>query len=88
MDQIKRKCKRGQREALLRFLEKLHGLSIALGAAGIALNQESKILDEELDNVVLSKKYNKHGRRLLCLSLRIGRFVDNAAAEKSEVLTL
>lgn len=86
MDQIKRKCKRGQREALLRFLEKLHGLSMALEAAGIALGQESVILDEELDNMVLSKKYFKHGNRLVNLSMRVDSFVDYVANKKSEVL--
>lgn len=87
MERIKKKCKRGQREALLRFLEKLHGLSMALESAGVTLGQESIILDEELDNQVLSKKYFEHGNRLVNLSMRVDSFIDYIVNKKSEVLS-
>ena len=87
MERIKQKYARGQREALLRFLEKLHGLSMALEAAGVALGQESASLDVELDNQVLSKKYFKHANRLVNLSMRIDSFIDDIVNKKSEVLT-
>ncbi len=88
MERIKKKCKRGQREALLRFLEKLHGLSIALEAAGVALGQESTSLDDELDNPVLSKKYFKHANRLTNLSMRIGSVIDCIVNKEGDALTV